>query len=389
MLRGLLVERQKIKECMGFCISKAAASAEIVETVTEALTLSETPVPKKIARLFLVSDVLHNSSALVPHASSYRSRFQETLPQIFKSLHDTSQALTSRMSIETMKDSVVKVLHIWQAWSLFPPSFVTRLERILLHGSADPKTSNASAAGGGDDSEDVDGEAIESGDDDVDGEPMPEEPPKQPPAAAPSAAAVNDREQKLRALTLREVEAVCEANSISTIGSRAEMLQRIFLALRAGIDLNLDAPVQEQQTLAVATRWDDDDVDGTPIDAPAAASPATADDVDGEPLPPAPSATREKSNDAQEQSLPKETLRELEGKLMEFTDSLDPLGKSSEWVASRVAEQRKKLVAAALEAMKSKNAEGRRSGTEQNKEKVLHVKDGSNSCADEACRPDG
>ncbi len=44
MLRGLLVERQRIKECMGFCISKAAASSEIVETITEALTLKETPV---------------------------------------------------------------------------------------------------------------------------------------------------------------------------------------------------------------------------------------------------------------------------------------------------------------------------------------------------------
>ena len=42
--RRLQVERQKIKECMGFCISKAAASAEIVETITESLTISETPV---------------------------------------------------------------------------------------------------------------------------------------------------------------------------------------------------------------------------------------------------------------------------------------------------------------------------------------------------------
>ena len=32
-------------------------------------------VPKKIARLFLVSDILHNASASVPNASSYRSHF--------------------------------------------------------------------------------------------------------------------------------------------------------------------------------------------------------------------------------------------------------------------------------------------------------------------------
>ena len=55
---------------MGFCIGKAAASVEITETITESLTLAETPVPKKIARLFLLSDILHNSSASVPNASS-------------------------------------------------------------------------------------------------------------------------------------------------------------------------------------------------------------------------------------------------------------------------------------------------------------------------------
>ena len=42
MLRGLTADRQRIKDCMGFCVSKAAASVEIGETITEALTLPET-----------------------------------------------------------------------------------------------------------------------------------------------------------------------------------------------------------------------------------------------------------------------------------------------------------------------------------------------------------
>ena len=37
--------------------------------------LLDQAVPKKIARLFLVSDILHNASASVPNASSYRSHF--------------------------------------------------------------------------------------------------------------------------------------------------------------------------------------------------------------------------------------------------------------------------------------------------------------------------
>jgi len=124
LLRAMVVERQVIADGMGWCVARSTASSEIVETITEALTLSETPAPKKIARLFLVSDILHNAgTANVPGASSFRGHFQRTLPEMFESLHGCLMGLDSRMGVETMKDQVVKVLYIWQAWSLFPLSY--------------------------------------------------------------------------------------------------------------------------------------------------------------------------------------------------------------------------------------------------------------------------
>ena len=39
---------------------------QVVEVLTDALTLPETPVPSKAARLLLVSDVLHNRCAPPP-----------------------------------------------------------------------------------------------------------------------------------------------------------------------------------------------------------------------------------------------------------------------------------------------------------------------------------
>lgn len=59
---------------------------QIVEILTDALTLSETPIPTKVARLFLTSDVLHNSTAPVRNASRYRSHMETSLPDIFESL---------------------------------------------------------------------------------------------------------------------------------------------------------------------------------------------------------------------------------------------------------------------------------------------------------------
>lgn len=49
-----------------------AAAGEVVEILSDSLTLSETPVPLKIARLFLASDILHNTSSGVRNASRYR-----------------------------------------------------------------------------------------------------------------------------------------------------------------------------------------------------------------------------------------------------------------------------------------------------------------------------
>lgn len=66
---------------------------QIVEILTDALTLSETPIPTKVARLFLTSDVLHNSTAPVRNASRYRSHMETSLPDIFESLQVFPSAL--------------------------------------------------------------------------------------------------------------------------------------------------------------------------------------------------------------------------------------------------------------------------------------------------------
>ena len=62
------------------------ACMQVVEVLGDALSLPETPVPLKVARLLLASDILHNSSAPVRNASRYRSLLEAALPDIFESL---------------------------------------------------------------------------------------------------------------------------------------------------------------------------------------------------------------------------------------------------------------------------------------------------------------
>lgn len=88
MLRNLRVERADICAAMLFAVNNSDAASEIVEITKDSLTLPETPPPVKIARLFLLSDILHNSTARVPNASRYRTKIQVVLPDIFESFQE-------------------------------------------------------------------------------------------------------------------------------------------------------------------------------------------------------------------------------------------------------------------------------------------------------------
>jgi len=128
MLRDLTTDRQSIAEGMAFALDHAEQAKEIVEIITDAMSIIDTPVAKKIARLFLISDILYNSSAPVKNASAYRSAFQYSLKTVFQGLADKFATLEGRMAAQQMKDKVESVLNAWHAWSIFPPTLMATLE---------------------------------------------------------------------------------------------------------------------------------------------------------------------------------------------------------------------------------------------------------------------
>lgn len=58
---------------MVFCIEHADAADEICECIEESMSNTQTLISKKIARLYLVSDILHNCTVKVSNASFYRT----------------------------------------------------------------------------------------------------------------------------------------------------------------------------------------------------------------------------------------------------------------------------------------------------------------------------
>ncbi|KAL3630025.1 Protein rrc1 [Castilleja foliolosa] len=215
MLRALTLERSQIKDAMGFALDNADAAGEVVEVLTESLTLNETPIPTKVARLMLVSDILHNSSAPVKNASAYRTKFESTLPDIIESFNDLYRSVTGRITAEALKERILKVLQVWADWFLFSDAYVNGLRATFLRSSNSGVTSFHSICGDAPElgsklglSQTVDGQKT-----------------NQDTALAIGKGAAM---RELLNLPLTELERRCRHNGLSLVGGRETMVARLL-----------------------------------------------------------------------------------------------------------------------------------------------------------------
>lgn len=96
-----------------------------------------TAVPRKVARLHLICDILHNSAAPVPSAWKFRQEFQSRLGIVFDHLANIYHSFPGRMTAETFKKQILAVIEVWEDWIVFSPEFTAGL-RQRLEGAAIP-----------------------------------------------------------------------------------------------------------------------------------------------------------------------------------------------------------------------------------------------------------
>ncbi|KAM5163215.1 U2 snRNP-associated SURP motif-containing protein isoform 2-T2 [Mantella aurantiaca] len=132
VLRGLTPRKNDIGDAMVFCLNHAEAAEEIVDCIAESLSILKTPLPKKIARLYLVSDVLYNSSAKVANASYYRKFFESKLCQIFADLNAAYRAIQGHLQSENFKQRVMACFRAWEDWTIYPEPYLIKLQNIFL-----------------------------------------------------------------------------------------------------------------------------------------------------------------------------------------------------------------------------------------------------------------
>ncbi|XP_075878222.1 U2 snRNP-associated SURP motif-containing protein isoform X3 [Nelusetta ayraudi] len=132
LLRDLTPSRGDVADAMLFCLQRTDAAKEVVRHVADSFSLPQTPLQKKVARLYLVSDVLHNSCAKVAGASYYRKYFEPKLAHIFGELHTSCRNIQARLQAEQFKQKVMSCFRAWEDWAIYPESYLIHLQNIFL-----------------------------------------------------------------------------------------------------------------------------------------------------------------------------------------------------------------------------------------------------------------
>lgn len=134
MLRALSGKRGEIARCMTFSLEHAEAAHEVADIIIASLLVDGTAVPRKVARLHLICDILHNSAASVPNAWKYRQEFQARLGIVFDHLANIYHSFPGRITADLFKKQITTVVDIWEDWIVFPPEFTSEL-RTRLEGA--------------------------------------------------------------------------------------------------------------------------------------------------------------------------------------------------------------------------------------------------------------
>jgi hypothetical protein len=128
--RELCAARDPICKAMAFCFEKSGAAKHISDMLKDLVMeyTPETSLGARVARLYLLSDVLYNSQQPgVRNAFLYRDAIERMAPDVFTSLGKHGDGKIGRMTMNKLAMAVSNVLDAWANWSVYNPTFLDEL----------------------------------------------------------------------------------------------------------------------------------------------------------------------------------------------------------------------------------------------------------------------
>mmetsp|Transcript_17962 Transcript_17962/g.56321 ORF Transcript_17962/g.56321 Transcript_17962/m.56321 type:complete len:370 (-) Transcript_17962:531-1640(-) len=125
-LAALAPTRAAVREAMVYAIERADACRDVSRRLAAALARREISHEARLATLYVVSDILHNSAAPSRGARLYRALLRPLLPAAVAAF---AAALARDAAAPRYAASLSALFSVWLAWShVFPPMFVFGLE---------------------------------------------------------------------------------------------------------------------------------------------------------------------------------------------------------------------------------------------------------------------
>ena len=132
--RKLSLSRKTICEAMSFCFDNCASAREVSSLLKEALLDESDHVTNdvRIARLYLMSDILFNSQQPgVRNAFMYRTTIESMAVNVFRDLGSVvtrKERKSGRITVNKIRKAVSAVLGAWTEWGVYNATFVDELE---------------------------------------------------------------------------------------------------------------------------------------------------------------------------------------------------------------------------------------------------------------------
>ena len=152
ILLKLSVSRWAIADAMGFAFDHVEAGFDIISSVKASFDNSKkgiVSVPNKVAKLYLLSDILHNSGVCIgmTGASRYRVLISNILPDIFANFGQELKLATGRMTSKQIEERILSVLKVWEEWSIFTAQYLAGLEMEFYDKFSDDRISTVNDGG--------------------------------------------------------------------------------------------------------------------------------------------------------------------------------------------------------------------------------------------------
>jgi U2-associated protein SR140 len=126
---------------MAFCVYHSHAAGDIVDIIIRSLLTYETPLyPTKLARIYLVNDILYNSSGTRKNVWRFRVLFESRLVELFKHFGVVTKHLSGKLKQEQFKQVLFELLDIWTGWAIFPLGFTDHLKKAFQNAFTNPES---------------------------------------------------------------------------------------------------------------------------------------------------------------------------------------------------------------------------------------------------------